>query len=92
MQTGGDDMQRYQGKAYMTPQEYSKQTGISEGMVRKLCRQDRLEHVHAGNRILVLADAEPIDYEPKDKHGKYLGMAELRRGDLDGFMRKRGLI
>ena len=84
-------MIRLKGKDYLTPAEYHERKGLSAELVRRYCRTGRLEAVKVSNRWLVRADSEPADYEPRIKTGLYVGLADLQRGDVDTFLKKRGI-
>ena len=84
-------MQRLKGKDYLTPTEYHERKGLSAELVRRYCRTGRLSAVKVSNRWLVRADSEPEDYAPRIKHGAYVGLADLKRGDVDAFLAKRGI-
>ena len=84
-------MQRLKGTDYLTPEEYHERKGLSAELVRRYCRTGRLSAVKVSNRWLVRADSEPADYEPRIKHGTYVGLNDLRAGKIDLFLKKRGI-
>jgi hypothetical protein len=84
-------MLRLKGKDYLTPAEYHERKGLSAELVRRYCRTGRLEAVKVSNRWLVRADSEPADYEPRIKTGLYVGLNDLKRGDVTTFLSKRGI-
>jgi len=84
-------MLRLKGKDYLSPQEYHERKGLSAELVRRYCRTGRLEAVKVSNRWLVRADSEPTDYEPRTKTGAYVGLNDLKRGDVNTFLAKRGI-
>ena len=84
-------MRRLKGKDYLTPNEYHERKGLSAELVRRYCRTGRLEAVKVSNRWLVRADSDTAAYEPRIKTGAYVGLADLKRGDVDTFLAKRGI-
>ena len=70
----------------------SQKKGISQDLVRRYCRNGRLPAIKVSNRWFIPADAWPIDYVPRMKDGTYIGLADLRRGRVDLFLKKRGII
>ena len=77
---------------YLTPAEYSQKKGIREELVRRYCRNGRLKATKVSNRWFIPVDAWPTDYEPRMKDGTYVGINDLRRGRVDLFLKKRGII
>ena len=84
-------MIRLKGKDYLTPAEYHERKGLSAELVRRYCRTGRMEAVKVSNRWFVRADSEPMDYEPRTKTGAYVGLNDLKRGDVETFLAKRGI-
>ena len=85
-------MRRLSAEDYQTVQEYSKATGISPELVRRYCRTGRLKCDKIKNRWVIPRRAKVLDYEPRLKEGKYIGMSDLRNGDIHKFLRRRGII
>jgi hypothetical protein len=84
-------MIRLKGTEYLTVAEYTKKIGISEMLVRRYCRNGRLKAIKVSNRWFIPANEYPTDYEPRTKDGTYVGLADLKRGDIESFLHKRGI-
>ena len=85
-------MIRLNGKDYVKPAEYSQKKGISQDLVRRYCRNGRLPAIKVSNRWFIPADSYPEGYEPRMKDGTYIGLAELRKGNISKFLKMRGII
>ena len=77
---------------YLAPAEYSQKKGISQDLVRRYCRNGRLKAIKVSNRWFIPIDSYPKDYTPRIREGLYIGLSELKKGNVEGFLKKRGII
>jgi len=85
-------MRRLPADKYQSVQEYSRDTGIVAELIRRYCRTGRLQAEKIGGRWVIRKGANVEGYEPRLKTGMYAGLNDLKRGDVDLFLRKRGII
>lgn len=83
-------MKRISGSVYQTVHEYSICNFISAELVRRYCRTGRLQALKIKNRWFINKNEKPLDYEPRLKDGTYVGLNDLKKGDIDTFLKKRG--
>lgn len=85
-------MRRLSADKYQSVQEYSQDTGIVAELVRRYCRTGRLQAEKIGGRWIIRKGAKVEEYEPRLKTGTYVGLNELKKGNLQMFLAKRGII
>lgn len=85
-------MRRIPAQLWQTVTEYSHDTGIKPELVRRYCRLGRLQAQKVGKRWIIRKGAKVEDYEPRLKTGLFVGLNDLKRGNTDLFLRKRGII
>ena len=86
-------MIRLNKQQYLTPAEYSQKKGIREELVRRYCRNRRLPSaVKVSNRWFIPSDAWPEGYKARITEGLYVGINDLKRGDISRFLKRRGII
>ena len=85
-------MRRLSADKYQSVQEYSQDTGIVAELVRRYCRTGRLQAEKIGGRWIIRKGAKVEEYEPRLKTGTYVGLNELKKGNLQRFLAKRGII
>lgn len=85
-------MRRLPADKYQSVQEYSRDSGIVAELVRRYCRTGRLQAEKIGGRWIIKRGAKVEDYEPRLKDGTYVGMNDLKRHDLQTFLKRRGII
>ena len=85
-------MRRLSADKYQSVQEYSQDTGIVAELVRRYCRTGRLQAEKIGGRWIIRKGAKVEEYEPRLKTGLFVGLNDLKRGDTETFLKKRGII
>jgi hypothetical protein len=85
-------VRRLPADKYQSVQEYSRDSGIVAELVRRYCRTGRLQAEKIGGRWVIRKGAKVADYEPRLKDGTYVGLNELRKGNLQRFLAKRGIV
>jgi hypothetical protein len=85
-------MRRLPASQWQTVQQYSQDTGIKPELIRRYCRLGRLQAQKIGKRWIIRKGSKVEDYAPRLKDGTYVGMNDLKRGDTETFLKKRGII
>ena len=85
-------MRRLSADKYQSVTEYSRDTGITPELIRRYCRTRRLDAEKIGGRWVIRKGAKVEDYAPRLKDGTYVGLNELRKGNLQRFLAKRGIV
>lgn len=74
---------------YLSVASYAKQCGISKAGVYAAIKSNRLQAYNVDGVFIIPSSA--IIASKRIMSGKYIGMSFLANGDIDGFMRKRGI-
>lgn len=83
-------MKRLSASKYQTVHEYSLSNFVSEELVRRFCRTGRLEAIKIKNKWVIARNEKIAGYEPRLKAGVYVGLNDLKKGDIQTFLKKRG--
>lgn len=69
--------------------EYSKKAGLTKQAVYKAIRDGRLKAYNVSGVWLIPADALIVNRQIT--HGRYIGISNLLKGNIEGFLKKRGI-
>lgn len=76
------------GDKYMSVKEYANLCGITPQAVYKAIKQRRIKYYKIGKVYIIPKDAVIKTKNIRD--GRYIGIKNLERGDIKGFLQKRG--
>lgn len=74
---------------FCSVKEYAKKSGITRQTVYNALKQGRLKAYKVSDRWIIPSDSLIINR--RIKTGNQIGVSNLRRGDLEGFLEKRGI-
>ena len=74
---------------YLSVKDYAKEAELSCQAIYNAISQNRLKAYKISGIWLIPADSLIVNR--KVKHGNQIGVSNLRRGDLEGFLAKRGI-
>ena len=86
-------MKRLKAQEFLSAKEYGFQHSVSEELVRRFCREGRIPGaLKIKTRWVIPSDSDINGYAPRLKNGAYVGLTDLRKGDLERFFLKRGIV
>ena len=74
---------------YLSIREYANLVGISPSGVYTALSTGRLQGYRIDNTWLINKNA--VITSKRNRDGRLIGIAELKNGNIDGFLKKRGL-
>jgi excisionase family DNA binding protein len=82
-------MIRLEAGTYITPKEYAKKANLTVQAVYRAVREGRLKGYRVDNAILIKSDS--LIQNRTKRSGIYVGFRALQRGDVQEFLRLRGI-
>jgi len=82
-------MIRLEAGTYITPKEYAKKANLTVQAVYRAIREGRLKGYRVDNAILIKSDS--LIQNRTKRSGIYVGFRALQRGDVQEFLRLRGI-
>ena len=82
-------MIRLEAGTYLSPKEYARKASLTVQAVYRAVREGRLKGYRVDNAILIKSDS--LIQNRTKRSGIYVGFRALQRGDVQEFLRLRGI-
>lgn len=81
-------MKQLPSNQYMSVRQYAQKFGLSKGAVYNALKADRLKGYNVDGVWIIPSNALMLSRRNRD--GSTIGITELKNGNMEGFLQKRG--